>query len=129
MMDAGRFSAMAVDGKDLVMYDQNNFQRNTALKVWKRCRNVSQKKCIGTIIDARFAVTNITQCQQEVFCCHRLRYNIYARIKVEGGDPQLQCWFSDKPYTSYYLMYGGSRSTRTLKLKVFQQASVRNLSF
>lgn len=31
MMDAGRFSAKAVDGKHFVMYDQNSFRRDTAL--------------------------------------------------------------------------------------------------
>lgn len=31
MINVGRFSAMAVDGKNLVMYDRNNLQRDTAL--------------------------------------------------------------------------------------------------
>lgn len=36
MVDVGRFSAAAVDGKKLPMYDRNNFQRDTAIGAWKR---------------------------------------------------------------------------------------------
>lgn len=35
-MDVGRLGAMAMDGKNRVLYDWNNFQRDTTLGAWKR---------------------------------------------------------------------------------------------
>lgn len=34
MMNAGRFSAMTMDGENVVMYDEKKFQRDTALVAW-----------------------------------------------------------------------------------------------
>lgn len=36
MIDVGHFSTMDVNGKSLVMYDRNSFQRETALGAWKQ---------------------------------------------------------------------------------------------
>lgn len=37
MVDAGRFSAMAVVGENLLVYNRNSFQRDTVVGAWKRC--------------------------------------------------------------------------------------------
>lgn len=36
IMEAGRIITMAKDGENVVMYDRNNFQRNTTLGAWMR---------------------------------------------------------------------------------------------
>lgn len=35
-MDVKRFDVMTVDGKNLVMYNRNHLERDTALGAWKQ---------------------------------------------------------------------------------------------
>lgn len=37
MIDVGRFDFLAVDSRNLVIYDRNCFERDTDLGAWKRC--------------------------------------------------------------------------------------------
>lgn len=55
MMDAGRLCAMAVDGRYLVIYDRNRFERDTVLGAWQRRWAVLIKRCVAVTINARFA--------------------------------------------------------------------------
>lgn len=79
---------------------------------------VLKKWCVRFSIDARFADKPYIRLNEEVWYCHKLRDAIDAGMEVEDEDPQLQCWFFGKQYTSKYLLLVGSRRTRTLELKV-----------
>lgn len=50
-------------------------------------------------------------------------------MEVTEGDLELQCWFFDKPYTSMYLMPGGTHRTRALKFEIRHWTAVRNQVF
>lgn len=50
-------------------------------------------------------------------------------MDVEDEHPQFQCWFSDKLYTSHYLMHGGLHRMRTLETEVQQRTAVGNSLF
>lgn len=71
-MDVRRFTAMAVDGCNLVMYDRNNFQRDTSLDAWKRRWVLLKKWGVRILIDVRFANTPFIRFLQEVLHCRRL---------------------------------------------------------
>lgn len=117
LMDVGCFSAMAVDRGNLVMYDRNNFQWDTALSDWKRRWAVSRKWFAVVFIIARFTDMPFIRCQQEVPYCWGLRDAIDAGMVFKDGDPQLGCWLFDKSYTNNYLLHGGSHQTRTLEFE------------
>lgn len=87
-MVAGHFSAMRVDSKNLVVYDRNKFQRDTAIGAWEKRWAVLQKQCAGISIDARLADMPITRCQQKVSYCCRLREAIDRKMKINDGDQQ-----------------------------------------
>lgn len=53
MMDVRQFSAIAVRGKNLLTYDQNKFQWDTASGAWKQHLVVLRKRCAVIIADAR----------------------------------------------------------------------------
>lgn len=50
-----RFSAVAADGENPLMYNWNNFQRNIALDTRKRRWLVLRKWCAGIMTDSLFA--------------------------------------------------------------------------
>lgn len=106
MLDARRFSAIVVDGKYLVTYDRNSFQRDTAIGTWKQRWVVLRKCCAGITMDVQSADIPFIRGEQEVSYCCRLQNDIVAKMEVMDGVPQLWCWFCNKPYTSHYLIHG-----------------------
>lgn len=65
MTDVGRFRAMAADGRHLVTYDRNRFERDTALGAWQRWWAVLIKWCVEKMINTRFADMPFVRCEQE----------------------------------------------------------------
>lgn len=61
-IDAGHFSVMVVNGKNIVSYDRNNFQCATVLSAWKRSWAVLRNWCPAISINTRFAGTPLTRC-------------------------------------------------------------------
>lgn len=80
-------------------------------------------------MDTCFADMSLAWCEQELSYCYRLRGSIDANIEVAKGDPALQCWLFDKPYTDMYLMCGGTHWKRGLKFALCQRTAVRNPIF
>lgn len=50
-----RFGGTAVDGKNLVVYDRSCFERDTALRAWKRRWAVRSRWCVVVLVDTGFA--------------------------------------------------------------------------
>lgn len=123
-MDVGRFSAMAVDGKNFEMCDHNNLQSNTGLSAWKQSLAALRKCCTGIMISTRFADMVFIICEQETDQCRSLRNAINASMDVKEGDPQLQCWLLGKLYTSRHLMRGRAQRAHTLKFMIQQSTAV-----
>lgn len=69
------------------------------------------------------------RCEQELSYCRLLQVAIDAIMEVVTEDPELKCWFLDKPYTDVYLMRGGTHQTQVLELEARQKAAVRNPIF
>lgn len=55
-MDGGCFSAMDVDGKNVVDYNRNNVQLDTALGAWERRWELLRKCCAWNQNDVRFEI-------------------------------------------------------------------------
>lgn len=81
------------------------------------------------MIDARLADMPFLPCEQELSYWRRFQDAIDARVKVEDGDSQLQCWFLDKTYTSQYLMHGGAHRTHTMTFELCKRTAVQNPLF
>lgn len=88
-MNVRRLCAMAVDGNNLVMYDQNNFRCDTALCAWNQRWAVLRNSFIVILIDARFADMLFIRCEQEKSYCRSLRDAIGVRMEVEDEDSQV----------------------------------------
>lgn len=52
---------------------------------------------------------------------------IDASMEVAVGNPELQCWLFEKPFTSMYLRRGGNRQTWVLKFEICHRMAVRSL--
>lgn len=89
MMGMKRFAAMAVAGKNLVIYDSNRFERDTALGMWKRHWAVQSRWCVGIRVDTRLADMPFVRCEQEPFYCSNWRDAINANMEVAERDPKL----------------------------------------
>lgn len=66
MIDAGRFSAMAVDCKNIIKDDRNDFLRDIAVGAWKQRWVLSRRWCVGITIDECHADMALNRCRQEV---------------------------------------------------------------
>lgn len=128
-MDVKRFSALAVVGKSLEIYDRSSFERNTALGACKRCCAVLSWWCGGILVDTRFADMPLVRCEQKLPYCPRVRNTIDANMDVVEGDPELRCSFFDRPYTNMYLMCGGTHWTKALEFEIRQRTPVRSSIF
>lgn len=128
-MDFIRFDAMAVDGRNFVLYDQNRFVRDTALDAWKRRCAVICRCSVGILIDTMFADVPFVRFRQELFWSRCLQDAIGANMEVCNGDPEVQCWLFEKPYNTTYLLHGGAHKTRALKLETCHRTAVGNPIF
>lgn len=126
MMDVKRFDAIAVDGKNLVIYDRNCFKCDTVLGVWKRRWELLGLWCVGIFAGMRLAEMFFVRCEQQLSYCRRLQDVADANVEVAEGDPGHQCWFSGKPYTNMYLMLGCDYRRRASELKSRHMMGVRN---
>lgn len=115
VMIVKRFVALAVVGRNLVVYDRNRLERDTVSGAWKQRWAVLSRWCLGILVDFRFADIQFVRCEQKLFYCRKLRDTIDANMEVAGEDPGLQCWFLDKPYTSMYLTQEGAHQKSALK--------------
>lgn len=66
MMGVRCFDAMVVDGRNCVIYDKFNFERDTALGAWKRRSVVLSIRCAGICVDTRFVEMPFVRCKQEL---------------------------------------------------------------
>lgn len=64
MIDLKRFDALAVDGRNLVIYDQHCFNRDTALSASKWRWAVLSKWYVGILVDTLFADAPFVRCEQ-----------------------------------------------------------------
>lgn len=69
------------------------------------------------------------RCEQELSHCCQLPVAIDKNMKVAEGDPELQCWFLQRPFTSMYIISGGICRKRASELKVRHRTALRNLIF
>lgn len=126
LMDVNRFEAMAVDGKNLVMYDRCRFECDTALGAWRNRWAVLSQLCVEIIVGTCFADMMFVRCKQELSQCCRLRDAIDTNKEVVEGNPGLYCWFCDKPYTSMDLMHGGTHWTKALEFKICRRTATQS---
>lgn len=89
-MDADRFSAIAENGRNLVMFGRNSFQRDTAFDAWKRRCAVLQKRYAGIVTGECFANMMYNRCKQVAPYCCRLQDASAARWEVENENPRLR---------------------------------------
>lgn len=66
--------AMATDGRNLLIYDRNCHERDTALGTWQRRWNVLMRWCVGMLIDVMHADMPFVSCEQELLYCRRSYY-------------------------------------------------------
>lgn len=76
-----------------------------------------------------FVDMQLVRCEQELSYFRRFRGAINSKRKAAVGDPELQWWFSDKPYTNMYLMRGDSHRTRAPEFETYQRTAVHNPIF
>lgn len=120
---------MATDGRNLVIYDRNRHERDTALGAWQRRWNVLMRWCVGMLIDMRHADMPFVRCEQEFPYCRRIRDLLASDATVRVGNPDLEYWFFDKSYAGNYMLHGGLHRKRSLDIKVCQRTSARNPLF
>lgn len=127
LLEVKGFDATAVYGKDLAIYDRNRFEQDMALDAWKRRAAGLSRWCVGILVGTRFVNIPLVWYERKLANCRRLRDAIDAYMYVTKGDLGLQGWFSDKPYTSMYLMSGGTHRTRALEFWICQRTAVCSL--
>lgn len=86
MRDIRHFDAMAVDERALIIYDRNRFERDTSLGAGKGRWTGLGRRCVGILVDARFADMPFVWYTQKLSYCRRSRDAIDANVKVTAGD-------------------------------------------
>lgn len=117
-MDVGRFSAMAMDGRNLLVYDWNKFSiRYSVSRAETESAGITKvvRRDYNRHTNSGYAIHSM---RAELLYCRRLPNATDARMQVEDEVPQLRCWFFDKPYSSHYFMHSGSHHTRTMEFEV-----------
>lgn len=99
-MNVKRFVVMTDDGRNFAIYGRSRIERDTASGAWKRRWAVLRRRCVDILIDTGFADLPFVRCEPKFLCCLRLRNTIDANAELLEGDPELKCWFIDKPYTN-----------------------------
>lgn len=108
MMDMKRFDAMALECRNLVIYDRNRFESDTALGACKRRWTVLSSWRVRTLVDTWFADISFFRCKQDFSYCSKLRDATDANVKIAEGFPELQCLLLEKLVTNMYLRRGGT---------------------
>lgn len=84
---------------------------------------------MGILVGTRFVDMLFGLCEQGLSYCRRLRDAIDANRKVAEGDPELRCWFFDKPYSNMCFLRGKTHWGRTPELKTRRLMAMCNSVF
>lgn len=129
LMKVERFEVMVVDGKNLVVFGGDHFERDTDMGVLKRRWALLSQYCVGILVDTCSADLPFVPCEQGSFYCYRRRDAIDANMEVAEGDPGLQCWLFDELYTNMYFMCGGKHETSASKFESRWRTALCNSIF
>lgn len=116
---------MAKDRRNLVVYDQNRFERYIALRAWKRQQTVSIMRYTRALLDTRNTNILLVPCKQELTYMYMLLNTIDAVMAVPEGVSGLECWCFKKPHKNSCLMWGGDHRNRAIEFEVCQRTAVR----
>lgn len=115
---------MAVDGRNLVIYNRNRFERGIALGAWKQRLAVLNQWCVDILVTTRITDMLFVRCEPELSYSRRLRDATGINVEVVDGVPKLKCWFSGKLYTNMYLMRGDTHLAWIMELENCQRNAV-----
>lgn len=125
MTDVERFESIAIDGRNLVVYDRSRFERDTVMGGWKRRSKELSRWFVGILVDTQLAGMQFIRSEQKISNYRKFRYATDAYIMVAEGDLELLFQSIENPNTSMYLLRGGTHQTRGLELEIRHRTSVR----
>lgn len=129
MFDERRYRAIVTDGRNLVIYDRNRRDLDTAVGAWQRRWSVMARWCAGILVFLRYADMPYVRCDQKVGYFSGLRDHSESSATAREGDPDFEYWPLDNPYMKLYLFHRGLHRMRLLELEVRQRRSGRNALF